>query len=135
MTNEEFIEAIMERAEEGKHSEFHFISSWPEYRGGVEAYNALHTMTRRLHKAVNNVFKNYLKHVDSGTSVPEELVAFQKLRNCVNFYEAEKKIFDDMTDEYSAYIHHGHFIDQFVFGAERPTEDLHDFRKGTINLY
>ena len=118
---------LVHKALESKHSDFEFIRSM--------SHKAQVKIIRFADVTVSNMFKNlytttyktYLTQVEQGDQDIETLMALKQFKHCMEFYQDEAKIIDDMLDEYSEYIFSGHIIDTLL-GRIRPEEDLYDHR-------
>lgn len=126
-TGEEFFTTLVDRALNGKQSDFEFIRSLQErfavktYRFGVEA------VIRIFRNLYDSTYKTYVSQVRSGNQDLQTLLALKQFRQCLLFYTKERDIARDMIDEYWEYILSWHIIDTLV-GNYRPLEDLWDHR-------
>lgn len=132
MTNKEFIDAIFKRVEENNRTEFKLLRSFTEYLNALEFYKGTCTLLRRLKRATNKVFKNYLLHLRQRVNQTEELAAWANLQKCVVFFAKEKETLGDMLTEYKVYLFSDHFSEQVFKAAIRDPADLRDFRKVTF---
>lgn len=122
----DFLE-LVHRALNSKHSNFEFLRSAQDRMGAKIIRFGYTTVSKMFKKLYNSTYKTYLKQVELGDQDIETLMALKQFKHCMEFYEDEAKIVDDMLDEYSEYLFSGHILDMLL-GRIRPEEDLWDHR-------
>lgn len=122
----DFLE-LVHRALDSKHSNFEFLRSAQDRIGAKIIRFSYATVSKMFKKLYNSTYKTYLKQVETGDQNIETLMALKQFKHCMEFYEDEAKIVDDMLDEYSEYLFSGHILDMLL-GRIRPEEDLWDHR-------
>ena len=127
----DFLE-LVHRALDSKHSNFEFLRSAQDRMSARIIRFSCATVSKMFKKLYNSTYKTYLKQVELGDQDLETLMALKQFKHCMEFYEDEAKIVDDMLDEYSEYIFSGHILDMLL-GRIRPEEDLWDHRGGGSN--
>ena len=122
----DFLE-LVHRALDSKHSNFEFLRSAQDRMGAKIIRFSYATVSKMFKKLYHSTYKTYLKQVALGDQDIETLMALKQFKHCMEFYEDEAKIVDDMLDEYSEYLFSGHLLDMLL-GRIRPEEDLWDHR-------
>ena len=122
----DFLE-LVHRALDSKHSNFEFLRSAQDRTSAKIVRFSYATVSKMFRKLYNSTYKTYLKQVELGDQDIETLMALKQFKHCMEFYDDEAKIVDDMLDEYSEYILSGHLLDMLL-GRIRPEEDLWDHR-------
>ncbi len=124
----DFLE-LVHRALDSKHSNFEFLRSAQDRTSAKIVRFSYATVSKMFKKLYEPTYKTYLKQVELGDQDVETLMALKQFKHCMEFYDDEAKIVDDMLDEYSEYIFSGHILDMLL-GRIRPEEDLWDHRRG-----
>ena len=124
----DFLE-LVHRALNSNHSNFEFLRSMQDRTSAKIVRFSYATVSKMFRKVYNSTYKTYLKQVELGDQDVETLMALKQFKHCMEFYDDEAKIVDDMLDEYSEYIFSGHILDMLL-GRIRPEEDLWDHRRG-----
>jgi hypothetical protein len=75
---------------------------------------------KKMYKAA---YENHVKNVLLGIQAVETLIIIKQLKQCVDYYQKEAEIIQDMINEYDEYILNGHIIDTLL-GRPRSEEDL-----------
>lgn len=109
---------ILSHAEEGKFTEFHFITTWKDFIYYWRLSKSNKVIIKALRDAANNVFKEYCKEVVLGTADLTQLLAYSHLQDVIAFYEKDLLVLKRMLDEYDEYLGQGHFWHSFL-GGER----------------
>ena len=109
---------ILAHAEEGKFTEFHFITSWLEFRFYFRTHKSTKLIIKTLRSAAKNLFKSYCKDISIGSADFTQLLAYAELQEVIAFYEKDLRIVKRMLDEYDNYLGRGHFWYSFL-GGER----------------
>ncbi len=122
----DFLELI-HRALDSKHSDFEFLRSAQDRTSAKIVRFSYATVSKMFKKLYNSTYKTYLKQVELGNQDIETLMALKQFKHCMEFYDDEAKIVDDMLDEYSEYLFSGHILDMLL-GRLRSEEDLWDHR-------
>lgn len=123
---EDFLELVY-RALDSKHSNFEFLRSAQDRTSAKVVRFSYATISKMFKKLYEATYKTYLKQVELGDQDVKTLMALKQFKHCMEFYDDESKIMDDMLDEYSEYIFSGHILDMLL-GRIRPEEDLYDYR-------
>ena len=118
---------LVNRALTGKQSDFEFIRSWL-HRKAVKAYQkAVETVVQIFIELYDSTYKLYTQQVAAGTQDIQTLLALKQFKQCLDFYQQEHQITEDMLAEYSEYIWNWHIIDMLM-GNLRAEKDLWDHR-------
>ena len=126
-TEETFFTDLVNRALNGKQSDFEFIRSWAE-RIAVKTYKyGVSAVIRIFRNLYDSTYKTYISQVESGTQDLQTILALKQFKQCLGFYTREEQVARDMLKEHSEYIWNWHIIDTFI-GNYRPEEDLWDHR-------
>ena len=121
---------IIDNAKTAKSTEFHFIRNWSDYRYCYRSRTSLKCLVKSLQRVSKRMIKKYCKGIKSGTGNFNQLLAYQQLQIALKFYQAELDTYTNMVYEYDAYLMEScNFLSSVLFGWERPTEDLRDFRE------
>ena len=127
-TEEKFFTDLVERALNGKQSNFEYIRCWQE-RNAVKTYQlGIEAVLKVFTEICDKVYKTYVLQVREGEGDLQVLLALKRFKQCLVFYEKELEISKDMLSEYWEYIWDWHIIDTLV-GNYRPVEDLWDHRR------
>ena len=124
---EDFLE-LVHRALDSKHSNFEFLRSAQDRTSAKIVRFSYATISKMFKKLYEATYKTYLKQVELGDQDVETLMALKQFKHCMEFYDDEAKIVDDMLEEYSEYILSGHVIDTLL-GKVRSDKDLWDHRR------
>ena len=118
----------MQKALNEKNSEFEFLRCFQD-RAAAKMYYYSTTKVIYIFKDIYaSTYKAYLKQIKTGTQDLQTIIALKQFKQCVDYYERERRIAADMLDEYSEYVLSGHVIDTLV-GNYRSDEDLWDHRR------
>ena len=109
---------ILAHAEEGKFTEFRFITTWKDFIYYWRLSKSDKLIIKTLKEATNNIFKDYCKEVVLGTTDFTQLLACSQLQDAITFYEKDLSVIKRMLDEYDEYLGEGHFWHSFL-GGER----------------
>ena len=118
---------LVHRALNSKHSNFEFLRSAQDRTSAKIVRFSYATVSKMFKKLYESTYKTYLKQVELGEQDLETLMALKQFKHCMEFYDDESKIVDDMLEEYSEDIFSGHLLDMLL-GRIRPEEDLWDHR-------
>ena len=129
---EELFKALVETAQAKQHTNFEYIRNVSEWRLMLASRTGLTKVIELFDTVSKSLMREYCKQVRKGVDNFDMLCAYHRYRACKTFYEIELKTAKDMNKEYWAYVDAGHFLDQFLFGRQRASEDLYDFRKRGI---
>ena len=127
----DFLE-LVHRALDSKHSNFEFLRSAQDRTSAKIVRFSYATISKMFKKLYEATYKTYLKQVELGDQDVETLMALKQFKHCMEFYDDEAKIVDDLLDEYSEYLFSGHLLDMLL-GRIRSEEDLWDHRRGGNN--
>jgi hypothetical protein len=119
---QELLLEILNHAEEGKFTEFQFITSWREFRRYQRDLKSTKIILKALKAGSKYLFKTYCKEVRKGSADADTLLAYSQMQDVIAFYEKDLAIIQRMLDEYDAYLGKGHFWFSFL-GGERTTFD------------
>ena len=118
---------LVQRALALKHTNFEFIRSL-DHRAGVKiirfGYATVFKMFKKLYQAT---YKDYVNQIKFGGQDIQTLLALKQFKHCMEFYDDEVKILDDMLEESSEYVFSGHVLDTLM-GRPRTDIDLWDHR-------
>lgn len=128
MNNDETLSKLIDYARVGKHIEFHFITSWSDYRFYKKERSALQLAVKCLKKGCKKLLKDYCKAVKQGSADVLKLIVFANLNNVLDFYEKELEVLNHMVFEYEAYLMEGNLVYAYL-GAPRPESELWDHRE------
>lgn len=117
-TKEQIIAEIIERAQCGQFTKFHFIKSFDEFLCLREEARIAKLNIENLTIAADKLFKKYCKEVIEGTANVGNLLAYAEIIDIVDFYKTEVTTFERMLNEYKKYLCQGNFIRAFL-GEER----------------
>ena len=129
-----FFEALVNKALEGKHSDFEFIRSYEMlkvarlYRRGVKKVAKLFG---NLHK---DLLKAYASAIGEDKQKLEELMSAIQFDKCRDYYLKELNIAKNMIQEYRVYVESGHIL-YTIFGGVRPDDECIDYRKLPIKWF
>ena len=130
----ELLTELMNKAAEGKNSDFRFITCWgdrivvKEYIYGVDA------VIRIFADAETNSLKLYSTQIGERAQDLGLILSIKQFNQCKNYYQKEREIAEDMLAEYRSYIWGGHIWDTLV-GNIRKEEDLVDYRTLPIKWF
>ena len=131
----EIFSALVNKALDGKHSDFIFIKNYEMFK----VARSYRIGTKRVFKVFKSVCKNLLKTYAKDVLTDEQkidmLMAIKRFEMCYNYYKKEYTIAKDMLQEYRTYVFSGHVLDQFVFNNVRPDDDCIDYRKLPFSLF
>lgn len=126
-TEEQFFGQLVERALNGKQSNFEFIRSWAERYSVKEYQFGVAAVIRVFQELCNATYRSYVTQIKTGTQDIQILLVLKQFRQCLGFYLKEYQIVKDMLEEYSEYLWCWHFLDPLL-GTYRREEDLWDHR-------
>lgn len=128
-TNEDLMSDLIHKAKSGKHQQFQFIRSWPEYINARKTRRAYKLLVSSIIGSSNKLFKKYCKEVTTGDADVFKLLAYCSTLEILKYYEEELNIISDMIDEYEAYLMTDcNFLGAWLFYDQRPLIDLWDHR-------
>jgi hypothetical protein len=70
-----------------------------------------------------SAYEAYVNDVLLGIQAANTPIIIKQLKQCVDYYQKEAEIIQDMINEYDEYIFSGHIIDTLL-GRPRSEEDL-----------
>jgi hypothetical protein len=112
---------IIEQAESGQFTEFHFLQDWSEYKFYRGKYRSFKLLIGALQKNSKVFLKRYSKNIIDGSADFTELLVYQKLQQVITYYKQELEIINNMIREYEAYLANGNFFRAWLGGVR--TED------------
>ena len=131
---EETFVKLMQRALEGKQSDFMFIKCWEERTLAKDYIVVAETVVELFKRLESNATKIYVNQIMAGEQELETVISLKQLYICKKFYEQEIAIAEDMLAEYRSYIWGGHVWDTLV-GNIRKEEDMVDYRTLPIKWF
>ena len=117
-TDEQLLLNILNQAQEGKSIEFHFITSWEEFKFYRQSIISTKLIIKALRTGAKHLFKTYCKEVSTGSADLTKLLAYSQLQDVIAFYEKDLDTLKRMIDDYDEYLGQGHFWHSFL-GGER----------------
>ena len=115
---QELLLNILEQAQEGKLTEFKFITTWNEFISYWKISKSTKLVIRALRSGAKKLFKDYCSDVASGSADVNKLLTFSQLQDTIAFYENDLSTIKRMLDEYDDYLGKGNFWHSFL-GGER----------------
>lgn len=128
MDTNETMTKLIEYAKAGKHTEFHFIQYWSNYKIYKKQRKAIQLAVKCLKKGCKKLLKNYCKEIKLGTADIVKLVVLTTLSDVLDFYKKELEILNHMVFEYEAYLMEGNLVYAFL-GIPRTELELWDHRE------
>lgn len=122
---QELILKIIKQAEDGKHSEYHMITTWREYKYYQYQEESFETVIKVLRNCANSVFKEYCKEVPTGNAPFMKLLAYRQFEDIIAYYKQEQHTIQEMLLEYHDYLASGNLL-RALFGEIR--EDTYESR-------
>jgi hypothetical protein len=119
---------LVQRALTEKNSQFEFIRHWQDRLAAKTYCFSIDTVLKIFRNLYSSTYKTYLTQVKVNEQDLQTILALKQFKQCINYYQKEKEIAEDMLEEYSEYVLSGHVIDTLV-GKYRPDEDLWDHRR------
>ena len=126
LENEEFVAALVERAQSGVHSEFEYLRTLGEASVTIVAIKALKKVAKKFDYIGNKILKDYYSKAKLLITRPnsfDDLLMLAQIRECAKFYRDEVKILKECLKDYYYFVMDGNFITT-LFGYVRPDEDL-----------
>ena len=107
---------IINKAQEGRAQPFRSILYWSEFRYYRRWVISTKIIIRTLHKAANNLFKEYCRDVINEISEITKILAYSQLVDIIAFYENDLNTVQQMLDDYDEYLGNGNFWYSFLGG-------------------
>jgi hypothetical protein len=107
---QQIILEIINQAQSGKSTKFHFIATIEEYLGYCQHITSTKVVIKVLKRAADKLFKSYCKNVIKGHTPVDEILAVAEIREITGFYQKELTTFTEMVDEYRDYLCAGNFF-------------------------
>ncbi len=104
MTDNELILEIIDNAQKLKYIEFHYITSWAEFRHYSKLITSTKFIIRALKSSANKLFDSYCKDVIAGISAVNKLLAYSQLQDIITFYKKDLDTLRKMVNEYDEYL-------------------------------
>lgn len=121
MTDQEttqVIQAIIDKAQEGKAQPFRTILYWSEFKYYRGLKKATRLVIETLRISSKRLFKSYCEDVIAGISDLSKLLAYLQLLDIIDFYQQDLETIQTMLTEYYDYLGEGNFWYSF-FGGRR----------------
>ena len=114
----QLVQSIIEHALKRQFTEFHFITSWTEFRFYKQTARATEIIIKTLKTSSKNIITNYCKDIIKGEQNLNILLAYSQIQDIRDFYEKDLAVLKYMLNEYDEYLGKGNFWYSF-FGGER----------------
>jgi hypothetical protein len=121
-TDEQIVLDIIERAQNCKFTEVHFIKSLDEFFKYYQYNKSTGIVIKLLKKSSGKLFKVYCKEILKGTADVEQLLAYAQLDEITKFYITDFNRIQQVIEEYKTYLCQGNFI-RALLGEERNLGD------------
>lgn len=132
----ELTKALMERAANGEATEFRLLVSAEDAHNAKTVMKACRSLAKRLYRAADAAIKNYSSEIDvSGCEDIRLLISAKQVKDCADFYFNEAETLKDMLSEFRCYVRYGHRLRMYLFGCERPEEDMTDWRTLPLSFF
>jgi hypothetical protein len=121
MTDQEttqVIQAIIDKAQEGKAQPFRTILYWSEFKYYRGLKKATKLVIKTLRISSKRLLKSYYEDVIAGISDFNKLLAHLQLLDIIDFYQQDLETIQTMLTEYDDYLGEGNFWYSF-FGGRR----------------
>jgi hypothetical protein len=121
MTDQEttqVIQAIIDKAQEGKAQPFRTILYWSEFKYYRGLKKATKLVIKTLRISSKRLLKSYCEDVIAGISDFNKLLAHLQLLDIIDFYQQDLETIQTMLTEYYDYLGEGNFWYSF-FGGRR----------------
>ncbi len=121
MTDQEttqVIQAIIDKAQEGKAQPFRTILYWSEFKYYRGLKKATKLVIETLRISSKRLFKSYCEDVIAGVSDINKILAYTQLLDIIDFYQQDLETLQAMLTEYDDYLGEGNFWYSF-FGGRR----------------
>lgn len=124
----DLLNALILRAEEGKHSDFEYIRSLSEYWVVIKMQRALQKVKTSFKDAYNKAINLYSQQVKETKTDMNLLLSIVKFEFVYNFYAEEYNILEDMKDEYRSFLSDSNWL-KSILGHYREDFECWDYRK------
>lgn len=131
---EEMFTELVKKALTSKQSDFKFLTCWQDRIIAKEYIKGLFTTIEFFNNLINTSTKLYLEQIKTGTQDLGLILSIKQFHQCVQYYQKERAIAEDMLAEYRSYIWGGHVWDTLV-GNIRKEEDMVDYRTLPIKWF
>lgn len=131
---EELFVQLVNKALNEPQSEFFFIRSWEQRKAVKEYIVGIDSTISIFVNLINKVYKTYLEQIRTNEQDLGIILSLKQFIQCRDYYLTERKIAEDVLDEYRSYIWGGHIWDTLV-GNIRKEEDLVDYRTLPIKWF
>ena len=131
---DEFFEVLIQRALEGKQSDFEFIRNYKMLRVARLYKKGVRKVSRLFESIRKSLLKQYQATINSGTQDIKVIMSIAQFEKCRDYYKKERAIAKDMISEYRTYVFSGHILDTLL-GKIRPDNECVDFRKLPIKWF
>ena len=128
----EYFSELVNKALEGKHSDFEFIKNIYMLKTARLYRRGLKKVIKVFKALIKGLIKAYSKGILNETDKLDMIMAIKQFEVCLNYYKKEHAIAKDMLTEYREYVLHGHILKQLVFLSDRPEEECIDYRGLTL---
>lgn len=131
---DEFFEVLVQRALEGKQSDFEFIRNYKMLRVAKLYKKGVRKVSRLFESIRKSLLKQYQATIKSGTQDIKVIMSITQFEKCRDYYKKERAIAKDMISEYRTYVFSGHILDTLL-GKIRPDNECVDFRTLPIKWF
>lgn len=131
---DEFFEVLIQRALEGKQSDFEFIRNYRMLKVARLYKKGVRKVSRLFESIRKSLLKQYQATINSGTQDIKTIMSIAQFEKCRDYYKKERAIAKDMISEYRTYVFSGHILDTLL-GKIRPDNECVDFRKLPIKWF
>lgn len=119
MTDQEttqVIQAIIDKAQEGKAQTFRTILYWSEFKYYHRFKKATKLIIKTLRISSKRLLKSYCEDVIAGIPDLSKLLAYSQLLDIIDFYQQDLETVQTMLTEYDNYLGEGNFWYSFLGG-------------------
>lgn len=119
MTDQEttqIIQAIIDKAQEGKSQPYRTILYWSEFKYYRGLKKATKLVIETLRISSKKLLKSYCKDVIAGISDVNKILGYSQLLDIIDFYQEELETLEAMLIEYDDYLGEGNFWYSFLGG-------------------
>jgi len=132
--SKKMFEELVDRALEGRHSDFEFIRSYEMLKVARLYRKGTKRVSKAFESLLDGLLREYASAIAEGDQRLEALMSAVQFGKCRDYYRKESEIADDMIKEYNAYVMSGHMLSAMLGGC-RPDEECVDYRKLPWKLF
>lgn len=130
----EFFVEIVQKALEGKHSDFEFIKHYGMWKATRLYKSSTKKVVKLFSGLIKGLINQYQNQILDGTQSLEVIMAIKQFEVCRDYYKKEHMLAKDMLSEFGCYIRSGHIL-QTLLGGIRPDFECVDYRKLPIKFF